>query len=444
MGWISMNSLSDGSGVSYGVNVPASGALSGYAWSEHYGWISFNGSDLSGCSPALSQASRSGSSITGGARIIAIRDAGVQAGGFDGCISLSGGGYGVTINGSSFPYTLSGYAWSSDLGWINFSGVTIESNATASISATSCTIPLGASSCDGSLTWNIQNAQSPSVYNQTNGVQYSTSPTGTNVPVTFVYGTNNVTARDVSTVIQSINVSITCAGVGAWDAAVGQCVDPRPNLNQPNISYNPSTGYDPATGVYNYLDVTFQTQNDGRSSTGVSTAYQVQLDRNNDGVFESTNSGSMPSLNAGSYSTPITQRFNSVSFGTIDIRVAVDTGNAVVEVSETDNERILQNITLPPPDPGLELLSDRYQVRNGETVTLNWDTNATYPMSCSVYGPGITTVNFDPSIAGTTGSITTGAIAAKSEYTISCREPSTNTIFTKTISVETQGTIEEI
>jgi hypothetical protein len=60
LGWISMNSSdcdTDGNGTidtascgtvgspiaNYGVNVPSSnGTLSGYAWSEHFGWISFN------------------------------------------------------------------------------------------------------------------------------------------------------------------------------------------------------------------------------------------------------------------------------------------------------------------------------------------------------------------------------------------------------------------
>jgi hypothetical protein len=126
MGWISFNDITTGSGGgSYGVDIPASdGALSGYAWSDIYGWISFNGADLAGCVPALDQATRSGNNITGGARILSIRDAGANAGGFDGCMSLSGAAtngnpYGVTISAGN---TVEGYAWSSDLGYINFGG----------------------------------------------------------------------------------------------------------------------------------------------------------------------------------------------------------------------------------------------------------------------------------------------------------------------------------
>jgi len=46
IGWISFNSTSDGSTVDYGVNIDTeSGKLSGYAWSENIGWIGFNRGD---------------------------------------------------------------------------------------------------------------------------------------------------------------------------------------------------------------------------------------------------------------------------------------------------------------------------------------------------------------------------------------------------------------
>ena len=447
LGWVSTNNLSDGSGVNYGVNIPFSnGNLSGYAWSTHYGWISFNGADLAGCSPGLGQAARSGNTITGGARIIAIRDAGGNAGGFDGCISLSGAGYGLTVSGSNSPYTLGGYAWSSDLGWINFSGVTAEFTPTATISVTGCTIALGSSNCNGSLTWNIQDAGSPNVFNQTTSSQYSTNPTGTNVPVALTYGSNTIVARNGSSVLQSTNVSIACAGIGGWNSATGRCEDLRPNFTQPNVTYVPSATFNQATGAFNYVDVTFQTQNNGQGPTGASAAYDVQLDRNNDGSYDTTNNGSIPSLAVGAYSAAVTQRFNNVSLGTIRLRVAVDTTNAIAEVNESDNERIITNITLPPPNPNLEINLDRYQVRTGETVTITWNTNATYAMNCRVFGPGIVTYTFDPSINGSTaGSPRVSApINAKSTFTLSCVEPITNTPFSDTATVEAQGVLEEL
>jgi len=130
MGWISFNSSdcdTDNNGVAdvagcggtisnYGVNFPSgNGNITGHAWSEHYGWISFNGADLAGCAPAMAQANRTGNALQGGARILAIRDAVVagNAGGYDGCIDLS---Y-ATVDATNS--TLNGHFWSSDLGWID-------------------------------------------------------------------------------------------------------------------------------------------------------------------------------------------------------------------------------------------------------------------------------------------------------------------------------------
>lgn len=149
MGWMSLNSVDCdtndngtidaseaaahsgcpiGSTGSYGVNIPNfGGALSGYAWSDGYGWISFNPADLDGCFPNLLPATRTGGSVSGGARIVSIHDAVTigDAGGYDGCISLSGTAtdgspYGVSVAGTGFA----GYAWSSDLGWIDFGSAT--------------------------------------------------------------------------------------------------------------------------------------------------------------------------------------------------------------------------------------------------------------------------------------------------------------------------------
>ena len=120
VGWVSFNCLDANScsTVDYGVGADEStGNLSGYAWSPNIGWISFNQSDLSGCPSGTCTATLTGSSLTGWAKALSFSDA--EAGGWDGWISLNGGSYGVTfdINNNTF----SGYAWGSDVvGWLNF------------------------------------------------------------------------------------------------------------------------------------------------------------------------------------------------------------------------------------------------------------------------------------------------------------------------------------
>ncbi|MHA1481961.1 MAG: PKD domain-containing protein [Candidatus Heimdallarchaeaceae archaeon] len=144
IGWISFNSTSDGSSQDYGVTFNASsGVLTGSAWSENIGWISFNDSEVS--SPPFSPyqsdsfvaiSDKDTGVFTGWGRALTAclddnwsvnqcigSDAGDQAGGWDGWISLSGSdpAYGVTRDLED--NTVSGYAWGGDvIGWISFSG----------------------------------------------------------------------------------------------------------------------------------------------------------------------------------------------------------------------------------------------------------------------------------------------------------------------------------
>ncbi len=68
IGWISFNCTNEGScGQSnYGVNIDlTTGLFSGYAWSSNIGWISFNTADLAGCPSGACEA-RIPSGLTGG------------------------------------------------------------------------------------------------------------------------------------------------------------------------------------------------------------------------------------------------------------------------------------------------------------------------------------------------------------------------------------------
>jgi hypothetical protein len=120
LGWISF------SGSNYQVSVQSDGTLAGYAWANpsddtsgtnNIGWIDFNAADTAGC--GFGAAKLTGTSITGGALVVA-----ADNNGWNGCISLSGSGYGVTLSstGSSQSGTLDGYAWADSTvgGWISF------------------------------------------------------------------------------------------------------------------------------------------------------------------------------------------------------------------------------------------------------------------------------------------------------------------------------------
>lgn len=148
LGWISTNSADFGSGlIPYALNVPLNGDISGYAWSENVGWISFNGADLLGCPAGFCGAKSQGNAnkFKGWARIMSIAQDPTNAGGWQGWISLSSlncdadedgtseGAIGCPAAGVSIPNygvgidsvgQLSGYGWSDELGGISFNKVT--------------------------------------------------------------------------------------------------------------------------------------------------------------------------------------------------------------------------------------------------------------------------------------------------------------------------------
>lgn len=122
IGWISFNSANQGGGANYGVNVAQNGDLSGYAWSENIGWISFN--ETTGCpsSPCKPKLNRQNGQVSGWAKAIA-----ADGNGWDGWIHLKGTNYGVTVSGCSWQ----GYAWGSDVvGWVHFRGTNYGVNGT--------------------------------------------------------------------------------------------------------------------------------------------------------------------------------------------------------------------------------------------------------------------------------------------------------------------------
>lgn len=116
IGWISFNCLNTGTCASrpYGITVATDGTLSGYAWSDNIGWISANTSELSGCPTVPCTARITSNAIKGWFKALA----GSTASGWDGWISLSGSNYGPTLSSGTF----SGYGWGSTVvGWTNFS-----------------------------------------------------------------------------------------------------------------------------------------------------------------------------------------------------------------------------------------------------------------------------------------------------------------------------------
>lgn len=168
-GWISFNNTSDGSAQAYGVNIDmtnkatgGTGDFSGDAWSENIGWVSFDraktgnppSAPFNGGSGPIAQVDWSTGKVTGWARALSACDAipcttTVAGGGWDGWIKLSDdsigvwAGNGVKISGNKF----SGYAWSSSdaakntgTGWIDVGPSVGGTFVGVQIAGTSCTV----------------------------------------------------------------------------------------------------------------------------------------------------------------------------------------------------------------------------------------------------------------------------------------------------------------
>jgi hypothetical protein len=166
IGWISLNNITDGSAVDYGVNIdPSTGIFSGYAWSDSVGWISFNRSDtgvppeppynggetfiacldLSGGGQACDGVGPN--KVSGWARIVNTGP------GWDGWIKLRDDA--VYTDGVLYDKQdgqLEGWAWSDDIGWISFNCDSDPScsGSTYGAFANLNTPPVAAFHCDSS------------------------------------------------------------------------------------------------------------------------------------------------------------------------------------------------------------------------------------------------------------------------------------------------------
>jgi len=120
IGWISFNCTNETppcSGTNYGVNIDQfTGNFSGYAWSENIGWIDFAPAGPYPAAPNNAAKLGSDGLVTGWARALS-----ADGLGWDGWIKMNPSG-GVKLNAAKNG--LEGYAWGSDVvGWIDFSPV---------------------------------------------------------------------------------------------------------------------------------------------------------------------------------------------------------------------------------------------------------------------------------------------------------------------------------
>ena len=281
---------------------------------------------------------------------------------------------------------------------------------------------------DVTLTWNTTNVTSCSAP-WTSSTAANDSETLTNVTTTQTY-TITCTGTDGSTPTADTTVTVT----------------PLPNLTADVGAITPSAGFDPATGYYDHISITYNVRNPAAGDAGASDL-RFQVDLGNDGSFDNTFTVPISALPGGGGETGTTLQLlvTNVPPGTHRVVMEVDYDNRVIENDETDNVFIRTGPTFTYPDPSIDLTVSPTLVRSGEPTTVSWNTNVTYDLDCRLLGPGITpTHTFNPLTDGAIGSLSNvGPITAKSEYLLECTAPD-GTTFTDTATVETTGTIEEV
>jgi hypothetical protein len=134
IGWISFNcaNTSTCSTSDYKVMAAENGTLTGHAWSDSLGWISFNSGDITGCpeSPCTPSVNYASGQVTGYARALTGEQGLTGAGEWGGWLALSGtnhsspdstGSHGVSyITSGADEGKFVGFGWGYVFGWVNF------------------------------------------------------------------------------------------------------------------------------------------------------------------------------------------------------------------------------------------------------------------------------------------------------------------------------------
>ena len=256
---------------------------------------------------------------------------------------------------------------------------------------------------------------------------------------------------DTEVVLVDTTFTLDCVGDdgSSITESVVVNVNTKPNLVPSVSALTPSATFNPVTGTYDNLSISYSIVNEGESDAG-HFVLKFELDFGDDGVIDDIlvrPFGGFAGLSGGGGDTGSFNEImaTDVPFGTHSVKITVDSDYEVDEgvAGESDNI-VYRNTVVPVPNPGIELNINPKTVKAGLPAKLDWNTHAVFPMDCEVAGPGITTYSFDPSNPiNPTGELPTGPVIAKSEFILTCTEPTTGAVYQDTAIVETTGIIQE-
>ena len=340
--------------------------------------------------------------------------------------------YGVSIGTDG---SLSGYAWSANIGWIQFGGLN-----TASMPTGAGTVAANARMDNaGTVTgWAraLAGAQDPD-----DGWDGWISLGGTGYGVSY-------------------NIDTGTAGSAsyAWggDVVVGWIDFSRTEMTLPDLAINIGPEYvagagDVETGMFASVDFSFPIRNIGNEHTRfqqefIDWTFEIE-DVARGGVM--SYSGTVDALAPQTTGSVLVSE-SDFMFGQYRLTARSDPDNDIAEWRLDNNDRS-RLITIEPVDIDISLaLPEGVIVRAGNSATLEWDrTDVAYELNCRITGPGLTDASGNPvpsvDISSTpSGSITTNNRFNFSRYEFTCTEPITGAEWTAEASVEVVPAVQEL
>jgi len=241
------------------------------------------------------------------------------------------------------------------------------------------------------------------------------------------------------------------------------------------VALSPALSYlsaieDNINGTYDGLDALILIQNfgEGELPAGSDIAYPAVLNFDpvyvtEFGIPAQISTPIAPGFNAsltapvliGGVPTPptqsptLTKTFDGVPFGTHELCSRINLDGTVYPEWNIDysNNSSCTTVTLPVPQPPMVLEIDRSAIRAGQSVTLGWDLNVTYDMTCTIQGPGginQTITAGSPATNPYTGVATTTPLTSTGTFVFTCSEPITGTVFTEEFTVEVVPESQEV
>lgn len=313
------------------------------------------------------------------------------------CAGSPGGiDYGVEITPTG---DLAGYAWSSNIGWIRFDGLsqfpaglsTVAASARTTGSYPNLTLDGWARACSGTVSGTCATMDS-----RTDGwdgwiALSGQSDNGSSYGVTF--DAEGATANSYSWGNEVIG----------WISWSGTADDGTPygavftDIDISAFSASPGT-LDNTTGIYDSISML-------TAVTGIPDGETVNYEITVDGV-PTTITGTVSS--DGTFSSVIP----AVPFTAETATIAVDTPfPGVVEELDEINERTVNlNLATPTAQMVLEVVDDTDVIQIGDSIEFDWSIVAPFPVTCELRGPGLSesvTVAGVPGVPAGRGSLPT-------------------------------------